>query len=94
MSSIFFLRFGIPETRPLRDSLMARFGNWETRDEQAARRSLRAPLDQIIDLGHPLVRPRGRSTGDFFGRRFGSVCRSGPGQPPLPTRLVAGLLIL
>jgi hypothetical protein len=26
--------------------------------------------------------------------RFGSVCRVGPGQPPLPTRLMAGLLIL
>ena len=26
--------------------------------------------------------------------RFSSVCRVGPGQPPLPTRLVAGLFIL
>lgn len=31
---------------------------------------------------------------DFLGRRFSSVCRLGPGQPPLPTRLVAGLFIL
>ncbi len=29
-----------------------------------------------------------------MGKRFGSVGRSGPGQPPLPTRLVEGLLIL
>src|SRR5437868_5932508 len=28
---------------------------------------------------------------DFLAGRFGSVCRLGPGQPPLPTRLVAGL---
>src|SRR2546430_7997844 len=28
------------------------------------------------------------------GGRFSPVCRLGPGQPPLPTRLVAGLFIL
>ena len=31
---------------------------------------------------------------DFLAGRFGSVCRVGPGQPPLPTRLVARLFIL
>jgi len=31
---------------------------------------------------------------DFLAKRFSSVCRIGPGQPPLPTRLVAGLFIL
>ena len=46
---------------------------------------LRPPLDEIVDLGHPLAR---------LARRFRSVCRSGSGQRPLPTRLVAGLLIL
>ena len=30
---------------------------------------------------------------DFLAGRFSSVCRLGPGQPPLPTRLVAGLFI-
>ena len=30
----------------------------------------------------------------FLAGRFSSVCRVGPGQPPLPTRLMAGLLIL
>src|SRR5205085_11109463 len=30
----------------------------------------------------------------FLDSRFASVCTSGPGQPPLPTRLVAGLFIL
>ena len=54
----------------------------------------RPPLDEIIDHGHPLVRlARGIDWGDLDGR-FRSVCRSGPGQPPLPTRLVAGLFIL
>ena len=37
---------------------------------------------------------RGRWTGTLCGRRFGLVCRVGPGQPPLSTRLVAGLFIL
>ena len=32
--------------------------------------------------------------GDFLDGRFSSVCRSGAGQPPLATRLAAGLLIL
>jgi transposase, IS5 family len=41
----------------------------------------RPPLEEIINLRHPLV-------------RLSSVCRVGPGQPPLPTRLVAGLFIL
>jgi IS5 family transposase len=30
----------------------------------------------------------------FLAQRFSAVCRVGPGQPPLPTRLVAGLFIL
>src|SRR5262249_27936216 len=30
----------------------------------------------------------------FLDRRFASVCAPGPGQPGLPTRLVAGLFIL
>ena len=55
---------------------------------------LRPPLDQIIDLGHPLARLAREIDWDFLDSRFSSVCRAGPGQPPLPTRLVAGLLIL
>lgn len=35
-----------------------------------------------------------RSVGAFSNQRFSAVCQPGPGQPPLPTRLVAGLLIL
>src|SRR5258705_1741081 len=51
-------------------------------------------LDQIIDLGHPLVRLAALIDWKFLDDRFGSVCQTGPGQPGLPTRLVAGLFIL
>ena len=35
-----------------------------------------------------------RSTGAFLEQRFGEVYEDEPGQPPLPTRLMAGLAIL
>ena len=54
----------------------------------------RPALDEIIDLGHPLVRLAGEIDWDFLDGRFRSVCTDGAGQPPLPTRLVAGLFIL
>jgi IS5 family transposase len=55
---------------------------------------LRPALDQIIDMGHPLVRLAQTIDWGFLDRRFASVCCAGAGQPPLPTRLVAGLMIL
>ena len=55
---------------------------------------LRPALDEIIDLGHPLARLAGEIDWCFLDGRFGSVCAAGPGQPGLPTRLVAGLFIL
>ena len=54
----------------------------------------RLSLEAIINLRHPLVRLAAEINWDFLAKRFSSVCRVGPGQPPLPTRLVAGLLIL
>jgi transposase, IS5 family len=51
-------------------------------------------LEQIINPRHALVLLAGKIDWDFLGRRFGSVCSVGPGQPPLSTRLVAGLLII
>jgi transposase, IS5 family len=54
----------------------------------------RPPLNEIINLRHPLVRLAGEIDWDFLAERFSSVCGVGPGQPPLPTRLVAGLFIL
>ena len=55
---------------------------------------LRPALDQIINMRHPLVRLAGEIDWKFLDGRFGSVCTPGPGQPGLPTRLVAGLFIL
>ena len=54
----------------------------------------RPPLEQIIAMDHPLVRLAEQIDWDFLHRRFASTCTPGPGQPPLATRLVAGLLIL
>jgi hypothetical protein len=54
----------------------------------------RSSLEAIINHRHPLVRLAAEINWDFLAKRFGSVCSVGPGQPPLPTRLVAGLLIL
>ena len=51
-------------------------------------------MKEIINLRHPLVRLAGKIDWDFLARRFRSVCRAGPGQPPLLTRLVVGLFIL
>src|SRR6201988_5128648 len=51
-------------------------------------------LDQIIDMGHPLVRLAALIDWKFLDDRFGSVCHPGPGQPGLPTRLGAGPFIL
>src|SRR3546814_3266536 len=45
-------------------------------------------------MGHALVRLAGEIDWEFLDRRFASTCAPGPGQPPLPTRLVAGLFIL
>jgi transposase, IS5 family len=55
---------------------------------------LQPALDQIIDLKHPLVLLGDRIDWNFLDSRFRTVCLPGPGQPGLPTRLVAGLFIL
>ena len=54
----------------------------------------RARLDQIIDLGHPLAKLAATIDWRFLEERFGAVYSDKPGQPPLPTRLMAGLSIL
>ena len=54
----------------------------------------RSSLEAILNLRHPLVRLTAEINWDFLANRFSWVCRVGPGQPPLPTRLVAGLFIL
>lgn len=47
-------------------------------------------LDQIIDMGHPLVRLAALIDWNILNERFSSVCQAGSGQPGLPTRLIAG----
>jgi IS5 family transposase len=52
---------------------------------------LRSRLDQIIDMRHPLAT---QVDWAFLEKTFGEAYADGPGQPPLPTRLMAGLTIL
>lgn len=52
-------------------------GSKATRRRQ--RDLLRPALEDIIDLGHPLVRLTGEIDWRFLGRRFSSVCTPGNG---------------
>ena len=54
----------------------------------------RARLDQIVDLRHPLAKLAAVIDWGFLERTLGAVYTDAPGQPPLPTRLMAGLAIL
>jgi len=51
-------------------------------------------LDQIVDMNRPLMKLARTIDWDFLETSFGAVYSDGPGQPPLPTRLMAGLAIL
>jgi IS5 family transposase len=63
---------------------------WETGQKDL----FRPRLEQILDLTHGLVRLAGAIDWSFLEQRFGAVYEDGPGRPPLPTRLMAGLSIL
>jgi IS5 family transposase len=63
-----------------------------TGDQRAGSVPLR--LDQIIDMNHALVKLARAIDWRFLEERFGTVYTDKPGQPPLPTRLMAGLAIL
>jgi len=54
----------------------------------------RSRLDQIIDLNHALVKLARSISWRVLEQQFGVVYTDQPGQPPLPTRLMAGLAIL
>src|SRR5712671_5805041 len=54
----------------------------------------RSRLDQIINLEHALAKLARAIDWRFLEERFGAVYTDGPGSPPLPTRLMAGLAIL
>ena len=54
----------------------------------------RPALDEIIDPDHPLVRLAQDLNWNQLESRIRSACRPGPGQPPLASRLIAGLFVL
>jgi len=66
----------------------------QERRETGEQDLFRARLDQIIDMKHALVKLARTIDWRFLESRFGEVYREGAGQPPLPTRLMAGLAIL
>src|SRR5262249_2060455 len=51
-------------------------------------------LDQIIEMKHALMKLARTVDWGFLEQTFGAVYTDKPGQPPLPTRLMAGLAIL
>ena len=65
-----------------------------TRRETGAQDLFRSRLDQIINLKHALVRLSKTVSWSFIEGKCGEVYADGPGMPPLPTRLMAGLAIL
>ncbi|MCP1986310.1 hypothetical protein ACVIHI_008068 [Bradyrhizobium sp. USDA 4524] len=80
----------------IRDSLTASstLGNAMSKPRDDRQKDLLLPaLDQIIDMGHPLVRLAALIDWNILNERFSSVCQAGSGQPGLPRRLVAGLFI-
>jgi IS5 family transposase len=64
------------------------------RRETGAQDLFRSRLDQIINMKHELVRLAQAIDWRVLEARFGAVYSDGPGMPPLPTRLMAGLAIL
>lgn len=63
------------------------------RRETGAQDMFRSRLDQIINLKHELVTLAQAVSWSFIETKFGAVYSDGPGMPPLPTRLMAGLAI-
>lgn len=64
------------------------------RHDSGQRDLFRARLDQIVDMEHPLAKLARVIDWQFLRTSFEVVYSDGPGQPPLPTRLMAGLAIL
>ena len=64
------------------------------RRDQGEQDLFRSRLDQIIDMSHELVKLAQAIDWRFLEARFGEAYSDGPGMPPLPTRLMAGLAIL
>ena len=64
------------------------------RRESGEQDLFRSRLDQVINMEHALVKLARTIDWRFLEEKFGAVYTDGPGQPPLPTRLMAGLAIL
>ena len=64
------------------------------RRETSEQDLFRSRLDQIIDMKHALVKLARAIDWGFLEQTFGALYTDKPGQPPLPTRLMAGLAIL
>jgi IS5 family transposase len=64
------------------------------RRETGAEDMFRSRLDQIINLEHELVKLAQEVSWSAIETKCGEVYADGPGMPPLPTRLMAGLAIL
>jgi transposase, IS5 family len=63
--------------------MTARFGGTMSQPRDDRQDDLfRSSLEAIINLRHPLVRLAAEINWDFLAKRFSSVCRLGPGQPP------------
>ena len=64
------------------------------RRESGEQDLFRSRLDQVINVDHALVKLARTIDWRFLEEKFGAVYKDGVGQPPLPTRLMAGLAIL
>jgi transposase, IS5 family len=64
------------------------------RREKGEQDLFRSRLDQIINMNHELVKLAKAVSWSFIETTCGEVYSEGPGMPPLPTRLMAGLAIL
>ena len=64
------------------------------RRETGVQDMFRSRLDQIINMGHELVRLAKAVNWPQIETACGALYKDGPGMPPLPTRLMAGLAIL
>ena len=64
------------------------------RRETGEQELFRSRLDQIIDMEHALAKLARAIDWGFLEEHFGAVYEDGPGRPPLPTRMMAGLAIL
>ena len=64
------------------------------RRESGEQDLFRSRLDQVINMDHALVKLARTIDWGFLEEKFSAVYKDGAGQPPLPTRLMAGLAIL